>query len=306
LEQKERERRITKQKKFRGRGIKLFLVIQPQIKHDREKEILRSLYDSLSNLFQNVDIYIYGKKPEIDSTIIKVFAPEAKFVLSNEDTIPFYTNLARNYLIHVNIELSLKEYRLQGYQFDIIYRMAPPELEGEFIKMPPEHSFSHLPSPDQIRHETYSKTVETSSKLDVSNFRLNMEQINKFATEMPTHWIYKLVIDPKEMHYRHKSLLESMRERYEDCLKTCDEGLQHYQESPYLQYMQGRTLGDIGEYNKGIEILTRLIERHPNFADAYVERGRCKANMKDKKGAQEDFSRAKEIEPNIDLPKLLP
>ena len=199
----------------------------------------------------------------------------------------------------------MKDYHLQDYQFELIFRMIPPELNNEFIPQPPENTFSGLlPSIDKIQKEVYLKAAEMSSKLDVSNYPVTMEQINKLATEMPTHWFYKFVKDPREMHYRSKSLSESMQQKYADCIKTCEEGLQHYQDSPYLMYMLGRTLGDIGKIEKGIEILTRVIKHHPNFADAYIERGRCKANLKDIKGAQEDFSSAKEIEPYIDLPDL--
>jgi tetratricopeptide (TPR) repeat protein len=295
-----------KPSKFRGRGIKLFIKIQPQIQQKQEREILQSLYDSLPDFFHGVEIYVYENKPEIDSTIIKVYAPEAKFELSIEEIISFYSNFIHDYLIYVYTNLSLKDYHLQYYNFALIYRIFPPELNNEFIPQPPENTFSGLlPSIDKIRNEVYLKAGEMASKIDVSNLPVTMEQINQLAIEKPTHWSYKFVKDPREMHYRSKSLSESIQQKYADCIKTCEEGLQHYHDSPYLMYMLGRSLGDLGENEKGIEVLTRVIEHHPNFADAYIERGRCKAQLKDIKGAKEDFSIAKEIEPYIELPRLL-
>jgi len=156
---------LIKPRKFRGRGIKLFLMIQPQIQQEQESEILQSLYDSLPDLFQSVEIYVYEKKPEIDSTIIKVFAPEAKFELSIEEIISFYSNFIHNYLIYVYTELGVKDYHLQSYQVDLIYRMIPPELENEFIPTPSQQTFSSiLPSINQIHKEAYLKIADTSSK----------------------------------------------------------------------------------------------------------------------------------------------
>jgi tetratricopeptide (TPR) repeat protein len=96
---------------------------------------------------------------------------------------------------------------------------------------------------------------------------------------------------------------------YDDVVKICMNGLEKYPNSPYLLYMLGRTLGDIGKtshnnqkFNEGITILNHVIDLYPNFADAYVERGTIKFNLTNQDGAIHDFLQAKEIEPDIDLP----
>jgi tetratricopeptide (TPR) repeat protein len=133
-----------------------------------------------------------------------------------------------------------------------------------------------------------------------------MEFIKNKEIEEPTHWIYKNVTDPIEMNYRDRSLRKSMIGHYDEVVKICMAGLEKYPNSPYLNYMLGRTLGDIGKasndnqkFNEGIKALNRVIDHYPNFADAYVERGVIKRFQNNTDGANEDFIKANNIEPGI-------
>ncbi|HJX06206.1 MAG TPA: tetratricopeptide repeat protein [Candidatus Nanoarchaeia archaeon] len=49
--------------------------------------------------------------------------------------------------------------------------------------------------------------------------------------------------------------------------------------------------------------LNKCIKIKPDYADAYVERGLIKQRMGDLKGAENDYKKAKEIEPTIQLPR---
>ena len=51
------------------------------------------------------------------------------------------------------------------------------------------------------------------------------------------------------------------------------------------------------EYDKAIDIYNEAIEIHPNFAQAYHERGRVKLAQGDKQGSMEDMKHAIELAP---------
>lgn len=159
-------------------------------------------------------------------------------------------------------------------------------------------------------HEIHSalKNIDRScnDSFSIEEAHFSMEYIKKQEIEQPTHWIYKYVVDPIEMNYRTRALRKSMIGQYDEVITICEKGLEKYPDNPYLLYMQGRTLGDIGKVsnncqklNKGIEVLNHVINLYPNFADAYVERGRIKKLQTDNNGAIEDFTIANNIEPGI-------
>lgn len=137
----------------------------------------------------------------------------------------------------------------------------------------------------------------------------SMELIKIQEIAQPTHWIYKKVVDPIEMNYRNSALRKSLIGDYDQVVNICMKGLKKYPKSPYLYYMLGRTLGDIGEistdnqkFNEGIIVLNHVIDLYPDFADACVERGRIQIYLSNQDEAIRDFLHAREIEPGIDLP----
>jgi tetratricopeptide (TPR) repeat protein len=163
--------------------------------------------------------------------------------------------------------------------------------------------------------QTYPTAVHKSLKtidnifdesLPITEPHCSMEFIKKNEIEAPTHWIYKYVDDPIEMNYRDRSLRKSMIGHYDEAVKICVAGLEKFPNSPYLIYMLGRTLGDIGKasndnqkLSEGITALNKVISLYPDFADAYVERGVIKRFQNDTDGANEDFTKANNIEPGI-------
>lgn len=171
---------------------------------------------------------------------------------------------------------------------------------------------------DKEYEQTYPNEVHKALKsvddifnesLSINEPHCSMEFIKNKEIEEPTHWIYKNVTDPIEMNYRDRSLRKSMIGHYDEVVKICMKGLEKYPNSPYLLYMLGRTLGDIGKasndnqkYNEGISVLNHVIDLYPDFADAYVERGTIKIYLSSEDGAFRDFIQAREIEADIDLP----
>jgi hypothetical protein len=141
------------EKRYKCRGIKIFLVIEPLIVQD-EKPIINLLYDSLPNYFADTTITVNNKDIESNTTTLKVFAPKAKFSLPVKDLIPFYSESVRNYIKFVIFNLNPNNYQLKGFQFELVYRISPPEKEGEFFPMPPDNEWiPFLPTLEQIKRE---------------------------------------------------------------------------------------------------------------------------------------------------------
>jgi len=168
--------------------------------------------------------------------------------------------------------------------------------EKEYEQPYPQEFHESLKSVDEVFDESFS----------MDEPYLSLEYIKNKEIEAPTHWIFKHVSDPVEMNYRNKSLQKSMIGHYDEVVKICLNGLEKYPDSPYLLYMLGRTLGDIGKatddnqkFREGIGLLNYVIDLCPDFADAYVERGIIKKLQNDTIGANEDFIKANTIEPGL-------
>lgn len=53
------------------------------------------------------------------------------------------------------------------------------------------------------------------------------------------------------------------------------------------------------QYQKSIYVFTELIQKYPEYAEAYAYRGLCKYFLKDYEGAILDYNNALEIQPNF-------
>lgn len=60
-----------------------------------------------------------------------------------------------------------------------------------------------------------------------------------------------------------------------------------------------RTFAEGREYDKALEVLNAAIAQHPDFAEAYLERGKIKYHLHDKLGATADLRRALELNPTL-------
>jgi tetratricopeptide (TPR) repeat protein len=65
------------------------------------------------------------------------------------------------------------------------------------------------------------------------------------------------------------------------------------------QLIEGMDQGMKGNYPAAIKIFSRLIQAHPNYADAYYNRGIAKVKLGDKKGAIADDNQAIQINPDL-------
>jgi len=174
--------------------------------------------------------------------------------------------------------------------------------EEEYEKPYPNNIHKAMSSLDDIRDDNFQ----------IDDPILTIDKIKQMEASAPTHWMWKFIKDPIEVNYRQRALDKSMLGRYDEVIKICKKGLNKFPDSPYLLYMFGRTLGDLGRCNgdvnnfsDGVNLLTQTIDQYPNFADAYVERGKIKVYLSDEDGAIRDFIQAREIEADINLPLSL-
>jgi len=127
---------------------------------------------------------------------------------------------------------------------------------------------------------------------------------------------YRFRVSIKITQTQFNRTLEDVKE----IISMCDEGLNYFPDDPVLNFYWMRTQGD---YYRGfqhiegmkicIESWGEYIKRFPDFgkspdhvhglADVYVERGLLKKAVGDIAGMEEDYRKARDIEPNIALPK---
>ncbi|MDD1675207.1 MAG: hypothetical protein LUQ17_00790, partial [Methanomicrobiales archaeon] len=104
---------------------------------------------------------------------------------------------------------------------------------------------------------------------------------------------------PEELAYREKARRESEEQRLEEGIRTCLEGLEKYPDSPYLLYLLGSLVSAQGKDTDALGIFDHLIAIHPDFAEAYLARGRIRRRAGDATGAEQDLAKARELEPGL-------
>lgn len=129
-------------------------------------------------------------------------------------------------------------------------------------------------SPKNRKEKTKKILKEIRKIKSDTSVTLTMEQIAEQAQKFPTHFNYQDVKNPEEFRCRDEALSYSMTEDYQDCIDSCNKGLEINPNSPYLLYMRGRTFSDMKQFEDGMNDLRRAIELRGDFAEAWMEIGR--------------------------------
>lgn len=132
---------------------------------------------------------------------------------------------------------------------------------------------------------------------------LDMKELEKQAREHPDRMIFQDVKNPKEYQLRSHVLHFLMIGDYRKAIQYATEGIEINPESAYLFYIRGRSKGYTNLFDEGIKDLNQAIKLKPDYADAFVERGYIKQKGSDIKGAEEDYQKAREIDPSVELPE---
>jgi len=154
------------ERKLKGRGVKFFLFVSPDVPQKNQPKWYDILINGLPQHFDGVHIYYDSsivvktkmpKQPEMKIMVIKIFCPIAKFELKPSEASTFYTKLVHNFIDFVFKTLAIHGFRLEGFQFDVVYQMYPPEIPGQFI---PIDSIETEPVSFEKLHEKYEKLLK--------------------------------------------------------------------------------------------------------------------------------------------------
>ncbi len=63
-------------------------------------------------------------------------------------------------------------------------------------------------------------------------------------------------------------------------------------------FTKGNNAAEKGDYYEAIKYYSRFIEKYPNYAGAYINRGLAKVELEDYRGAIQDYNKAIELNPN--------
>lgn len=133
------------EKKLKARGVKFFIFASPDVPKKDQPKWHNLLINGLTEYFDNVSIYYDSSfiaepkllpLPKKKMMAIKVFCPDPKFKLKPSEANAFYNKLCKRYINFVTKSLSKTKFEFEGYRFDILFRMHPPEDLNGIIPMP--------------------------------------------------------------------------------------------------------------------------------------------------------------------------
>lgn len=108
--------------------------------------------------------------------------------------------------------------------------------------------------------------------------------------------------DDSELGLRTKIDTLILQKNYEEVIQISTYALEKYPENSQFWYYRGRTLGDIGMLQEGLNDLTKCVELNENNADAIVEMGYIYQKAGDDVNAKRCYDIAKNIDPRIKTP----
>jgi len=116
-------------REYDGRGITLFILIDPQLNKSKEKKLFRELASitSLKENFNKVLVTNHGKE-EKNRNWVKIFCPLANFTLKKSEISEVYGNLYLCTMHEVKDIVNKNKFKLVGFSFEIVWTI--PEREN--------------------------------------------------------------------------------------------------------------------------------------------------------------------------------
>jgi tetratricopeptide (TPR) repeat protein len=284
-----------------GRGLRILLAIQPLISKKDISDIRRRLASILSDSYSSVELSYYER--DTSSTFLKILAEQATFRLYPEEVSEYYSRLLRGFLQRFEEELRKMNYTFLDVQVEFLTRTRPPEKEGEFIALPTAKETSALLALQTAIVKgslppLHTPDPEESIAAPPPPERAHPDGPSKEEAP-PLPWIERELQDPEERSYREKARQELRERKVGEGIQTCLEGLEKYPDSPYLLYLLGILLSSQGKDNDALTIFDYLITTHADCTEAYIARGRVRRLLGDTAGAEQDFAKAREREPDL-------
>ena len=118
---------------LRGRGVGLKFYAKPQLKEeDKQKFKTAMLQRGYLKYFESTHFEFFLE--EEDVMIIRVWCPEAIFIIKPSDSPQFYEDFFDELFEFVKRLLNFAGYKLKGYSFNLVYRIS--HSEEDLIPMP--------------------------------------------------------------------------------------------------------------------------------------------------------------------------
>ncbi len=204
--------------------------------------------------------------------------------------------------------------------FNIVYNFDASKLNKELYIEEFEKAISMEPSEKQLSryYQLYSYIlnetngtaealveIEKAIELSPDHFDIYNTKIHLYLTNDKMRSDLMALIDemmkkfPQERKslYQLKSFTYYTMGKYLEVIKTIDEALDLYPDSPGLLNNRSISLSTIGRYDEAIETIKKAIEIDPLDANMYDTYGEVLMNSKNYKGAIEKFTQALEANP---------
>jgi len=121
------------EKELRGRGVDLCFYTEPHLKEeDKQKFKEAMLLRGYLKHFESTHFEFFPE--EEDVMIIRVWCPEALFMIKPSDSPKFYEDFFDEVFEFVKKLLNFADYKLKGYSFNLVHRIS--HTEEDLIPMP--------------------------------------------------------------------------------------------------------------------------------------------------------------------------
>ena len=291
---------------------------------DLELSLMKALLYTITNNYkegkdwikQGIKINLLKRNPRVDTAAYLILAfsylARGKFEKALEivNGVKFhYTNHSLSHLITGLV-----------HGFNIVYNFDASKADKELFVEEFEKAISTSPSEKQLSryYQLYSYIlnetngteealveIEKAIELSPDHFDIYVTKINLYLTNDNMRDEIMALIDEmmKKFPQERKSLYKQRGFTYYtmgkdlEVIKTLDEALDLYPDSPGLLNNRSLSLSNIGRYDEAFETIEKAIELDPLDANLYDTYGEVLMNSKNYKGAIEKFTQALEANP---------
>ncbi len=103
----------------------------------------------------------------------------------------------------------------------------------------------------------------------------------------------------KNFELFYKGINAGRKGDFKEAIKYYSQFIQKFPNNAEAYYNRGTAKNDLEDYRGAIQDFTKAVEINPNYAKAYSNRGIAKRHIEDYRGAIQDFTKAVEINPNL-------
>ncbi len=134
----------------------------------------------------------------------------------------------------------------------------------------------------------------------MKNTKVDMKMLRELIKNNPDRPLHQNIKNPDEYKERNLALSYSMLGDYEKSMAHATAGLKINPKSAYLLCMRGRSKGDLGKFDEGLNDLNDAINLDPKYAEAFMEKGYILQKIGDLSGARSNYKMAISLDPALE------